>query len=95
MNLTRKRTSRGFALIEFRDHYECPCSLQKSSLATEEAIWIGCDDAAPRQLVPGVGWRPVEFPEGTAFDTRMHLTRAQVAVLLPLLQHFADTGEIP
>lgn len=36
-----KKTSRGFDLIEFVDHYGAECSLQKSSLATEDCIWLG------------------------------------------------------
>lgn len=36
-----KKTSRGFDLIEFVDHYGAACSLQKSSLATEDCIWLG------------------------------------------------------
>lgn len=36
-----KKTQRGFDLIEFVDHYGAACSLQKSSLATEDCIWLG------------------------------------------------------
>lgn len=28
-------------------------------------------------------------------STRMHLNQEQVKQLLPILQHFADTGELP
>ena len=38
-----KKTQRGFSLIEFLDRYKQKCSLQKSSLATEDAIWLGVD----------------------------------------------------
>ena len=38
-----KRTERGFDLIEFADYYESQCSLQESSLATDDAIWLGVD----------------------------------------------------
>lgn len=95
MKLKKTRTARGFALVEFKDRYDNRCSLQKSSLATEDAIWLGIDDAAPKRLVPGQGWTPVEFPPDTSFQTRMHLTRAQVKKLLPLLQNFVETGELP
>lgn len=87
-------TRRGFAVIEFSDLYDVACSLQKSSLATEDAIWLGCNDANPRQLIQGKGWRPVEMPAEYIADTRMHLTREQVAWLLPILQHFVTTGEV-
>jgi len=35
------KTSRGFSVIEFKDRYGVECTIQKSSLATEEAIWFG------------------------------------------------------
>lgn len=35
------KTERGFDLITFEDRYANPCNIQKSSLATEEAIWFG------------------------------------------------------
>lgn len=36
-----RRTQRGFALYEFTDLYGASCSIQKSSLATKDAIWLG------------------------------------------------------
>ena len=89
-----EHTERGFARAEFTDLYGVKCSLQKSSLATDDAIWLGCNDADPRQLVYGQGWVPVAMPEEYVANTRMHLSREQVAELLPLLQRFVETGEI-
>lgn len=37
-------TERGFAIVEFTDRYKFSCSLQKSSLATEDCIWLGVED---------------------------------------------------
>lgn len=37
------RTDRGFAVATFYDRYDVECSIQKSSLATEDAIWLGVD----------------------------------------------------
>jgi hypothetical protein len=88
------QTNRGFDILEFLDLYEVPCSLQKSSLATEDAIWFGRNDASPRQLVPNKGWTPIEMPANYCADTRMHLTQDQVRALLPALQYFANTGDI-
>ena len=88
-------TNRGFRIMKFRDRYESECSLQVSSLATQACVWFGVDDAKPQRLVPGKGWTPVDFPKDTLFTTRMHLTVAQVKTLLPMLLHFADTGELP
>lgn len=47
------------------------CSIQASSIATEDAIWFG------------------------VVNNRMHLTRERVAELLPVLQHFVSTGDLP
>ena len=98
-------TARGFANISFEDRYGLKCSIQKSSLATEDAIWIGVDDPEPCVLASdaksvGVetskttGWVPYPIPSQVLLKTRMHLTREQVMELLPILQNFVDTGEI-
>jgi len=97
MNVTK--TGRGFTLIEFSDRYGVLCSLQKSSLATEDAIWLGCSKPDPKILASetpegGTGWVPYEIPEGVLCDTRMHLTIEQVAELIPILQKFVETGEL-
>lgn len=100
-----QRTHRGFALVKFTDLYGAQCSLQKSSLASDDAIWLGVDDADPQILASkaaahGVtttqqtGWVPYPVPEGVLLTTRMHLTREQVSELLPILQSFVDTGEL-
>jgi len=43
--MDKKRTNRGFDIINFKDRYDNDCSLQKSSIATEDCIWLGCDNA--------------------------------------------------
>jgi hypothetical protein len=93
-DLAVAHTQRGFALVEFTDRYDVKCSLQASSLATEAAIWFGCNEANPRAMVPGEGWKPVAMPADYVADTRMHLTQEKVRELLPVLQHFAETGEV-
>lgn len=40
-----EKTQRGFSIVNFTDLYGAECSLQKSSLATEDAIWLGVDTA--------------------------------------------------
>ncbi len=89
-----KKTERGFARIDFIDRDDIDCSLQESSLATEAAIRLGCNDANPKQLVPGQGWTEIEMPKDYSANTRMHLTQQQVIDLLPHLAKFAATGEI-
>lgn len=86
-------TIRGFALKTFLDNKNVECSLQKSS-NIDECIWLGCNEPAPRYLIPNVGWKDVELPPETVSNTRMELSRQQVADLLPYLQKFVDTGEI-
>jgi hypothetical protein len=92
--LKKTETERGFKLIKFVDRYGVLCSLQKSSLATEDAIWFGCDDANPKILVHGKGWVPIDMPSEYIANTRMHLTRELVAKLLPHLKKFVKSGEI-
>lgn len=103
--ITLSHTVRGFEVLRFLDHYGAPCSLQKSSLASEDAIWLGCDDANPKIMAVqaakhGVdtdqrtGWVTYPIPKDVSLNTRMHLTQEQVRALLPFLQHFAETGNI-
>ncbi len=90
-----KHTSRGFEIIDFKDRNGVACSLQASSIAEYEkpgtsAVWLGCDDANPRILLPGKGWTKVEWLPDTIADTRMHLNREQVAALIVHLQAWLD-----
>jgi hypothetical protein len=97
--------ARGFVVIEFQDRYGVKCSLQQSSLATEDAIWFGPSEPNPKILHGDAkrlgivtdadcGWVPYPLPEEVQCTTRMHLTRQQVAKLLPILERFASTGEL-
>lgn len=88
-------TDRGFVIARFDDGNGEACSLQKSSAAERDMIWLGVDDPNP-QLFPGdgTGWHPYPLPENVQCSTRMHLTRERVAELLPLLQGFVETGEL-
>ena len=103
------KTQRGFVNGKFVDHYGAPCSIQKSSLATKDAIWLGIDDADPKIMSSDAirmglkqrtfteadnGWTPFEIPKEVMLNTRMHLTQKQVKALLPVLQKFVETGEI-
>lgn len=38
-----ERTNRGFSVARFTDRYKSKCSIQNSSLASENAIWLGVD----------------------------------------------------
>lgn len=109
MKLKKTKTQRGFDLIEFEDIYKGKCSLQKSSLASKDAIWFGIDDADPKIMCSDArkmglrGWMggeadngfcKFEIPKEVLLTTRMHLTRSDVKKLLPILQKFVETGEI-
>ena len=93
--ITWSNTERGFRLGKFLDRYKEECSIQKSSLATENAIWLGISDPKPKVMVLGAGWKEVPLPDDAFIAGRMHLTQDQVRTLLPVLQHFAETGRLP
>lgn len=92
--MKKDKTTRGFAIIEFKDRNGEDCSIQKSSVATEDCIWIGNNEANPKVLIHGKGWQPVEIPSDVSLNTRMHLSQDQVKELLPILQHFVKTGNV-
>lgn len=74
-------TNRGFQRAEFKDRYGKDCSIQESSLATEECIWLGCDHKNTDQA-------------GTPCGARMHLTQEMAAELAVILTRFAATGRL-
>jgi hypothetical protein len=43
-------TPRGFDYVEFIDRYGVKCSIQKSSLADQDCIWLGVDDVKVKVL---------------------------------------------
>jgi hypothetical protein len=97
--MIKSKTHRGFALYEFKDSYDVPCSLQKSSSAEADKIWLGVDESNPRIMASktpqgGTGWVPYPISEDVMMNTRMHLTIDQVKELLPILKKFVKTGEI-
>ena len=103
--LTMDKTQRGFSNGKFKDAYGAECSIQKSSLATKDAIWLGIDDPNPLIMCNNAernglvkqgdcGWQPFEIPKDVLITTRMHLTQREVRQLLPILEKFAKTGEI-
>lgn len=85
----------GFAVGEFLDFYDTLCSIQKSSLADEDCIWLGVNEPNAKILPgDGTGWHDYPLPPNVTCTTRMHLNREQVAALLPILQRFVETGEV-
>jgi len=76
--MNNRKTERGFDISEFTDRYGQKCSLQKSSLAFEDCVWLGVS---------------VDM-KGEKVNNRMHLTQDMVKDLLPVLEVFANTGEL-
>lgn len=104
-----EKTQRGFAIGNFIDRSNTECSLQKSSLATEDAIWFGVSESKPQIMCSDAiklglrertgtdadwGWCDFEIPKEVFISTRMHLTQDMVKEMLPILQKFAETGEL-
>jgi len=91
-----KKTQRGFEIGKFTDTYGEKCSIQKSSIATIDAIWLGIDN--PKLTVfenEQMGkYLEIDMPKNFSVSSRMHLNRKQVAKLLPILQKFVETGEL-
>lgn len=79
MTIPLEPTPRGFARGDFTDRDGQACSIQESSLADEDCIWLGCNEGAHHHIT------------GDCL-ARMHLTREQVEALLPLLKTFVETG---
>ncbi|WHZ35771.1 hypothetical protein [Sagittula sp. MA-2] len=96
-------TQRGFRIDRFEDANGEVCSLQRSSAVAEEGmIWLGCSEIGLKRFTPFKGWEDVELEQnmhkggvGHVANNRMHLSQSQVRDLLPALQHFAETGELP
>lgn len=104
------KTPSGFQRRSFEDFDGHKCSIQQSSIALYEqpgtsALRIGIDDPEPRILASqasrcGVstdettGWVPYPVPADVLMSPRMHLSRDQVAELVPVLVAWLDTGRL-
>lgn len=83
MNIIKGTTPRGFQIWTFKDFYGQKCSIQESSLASENALWIGVDNTGPN----------IEGPSGFTNEDvnfRMHLTYDQVNHLIENLKTLMD-----
>jgi len=97
--MKKTQTSRGFALIKFKDSNGIKCNVQKSSSALSDKIWLGAEDIG---LQIGSPWQEVSEQEikdkfcknELIANNRMHLSRKQAAKLAKVLLKFAETGEI-
>ena len=103
--MEKRKTERGFGIYEFKDEYNAKCSLQKSSSAMVNRIWLGVDDAEPKIMASqaaehGIitnetnGWVEYPIPKEVLLNTRMHLNQKQAKKLVKILKKFIKTGEI-
>jgi hypothetical protein len=76
--ISLKSNGHGLLRGDFEDRYGQKCSIQESSLATENTIWLGVD----------VNLR------GQEVSARMLLTREHAKALIPLLRYFARNGSL-
>jgi len=74
-------TNRNFALAKFKDRYGERCSIQDSSSATENCIWLGCEHETLDN-------------NGQPCGARMHVDIDLARELIVLLQRFIDNGTI-
>lgn len=103
-----KLTERGFRYLNFEDGHGEKCSIQKSSQAFVDAIWFGADELGIKHFVPyrtPDSWEDVDVEkllgvtkengQSIIGNNRVLLTRVMVENLLPILQEFVETGELP
>lgn len=104
-NMKKTKTNRGFSIVKFNDTYGIPCSIQKSSSAMEDRLWIGVDDPQPKVMAinaasVGVetnettGWIDYPIPKEVLLATRMHINRKQAKKIVKVLKRFINDGEI-
>ncbi len=102
--MINKKTERGFELIEFYDTNNQVCTVQQSSIASENRIWLGLKTASPSVMKTdaqrmglsldgdATGWMDYPIPDEVSLNTRMHLNREQVQDLVLKLQQWLDSG---
>jgi len=76
------RTGRGFRRADFKDANGEECSIQKSSSACADLLWLGQNNGS-------------HHPVTGSCLARMHLTREMARRLAVMLGYFADNGELP
>lgn len=100
-------TPRGFIKLLFKDSYNVLCSLQESSNAEDDYIWLGIEnvepcimeaDAIKLVLIPEKefpsGFVDYPIPEEVLLTKRMHLSKEQATILGLKLLHFGASGDI-
>lgn len=94
-----------FPHARFKDQKNNDCTIMISTLADDRCIWLGIVEVNPKIRAihaekngiiteQKVGWVDFPIPDEVLLSSKMHLNMEQVKELLPLLQKFAETGEI-
>ncbi len=102
-----EKTERGFSKVVFTDSYNVNCSIQESSLATDDRIWLGIESPDPQIMKSDAlklglplpegeisGFMEYHIPKEVFISTRMHLNREQVTNLVEYLSKWLETGEL-
>lgn len=76
----KKKTQRGFGLMEFKDINGDQCSIQESSVATKNCLWLGCDHETVHPVT------------GERCGARMHLDVKLAKQIINTLQKWVDSG---
>lgn len=80
--MAEKYTSRGFRIYaELTDRYGSTVRVQESSLATEECVWIFCENGHPQYTKTGVAPAP-------------HLNRDHARIVRDALTEFVGDDEM-
>lgn len=78
--MKQKTTNRGFNILNFKDYNNNNFSIQKSSLATDDCIWLGIDK--PKLTIfenENKGkYIITDISENWMVNNRIHLTKEQV-----------------
>lgn len=83
-------TERGFAGAIFKDDSGIECSIQQRGDG-EARIWLGINEPKPRMVRDGK-WVDCSIDVDAYINGRMSLDQKLAAELIPVLQHFVDTG---
>ena len=94
-----KKTERGFNYKEFKDSSGVVCSIQKSSSAMQDKIWLGAKEIGLLKMdKQGGGWQEIDTTStehhSYLANNRMHLNIKQAKKLIKELQYFVDNGDL-
>jgi len=68
--------------MEFKDIYGAECSVQESSLASKNALWIGCDHET------------IHEKTGEKCGARMHIDLVLAKRIVATLRRWIETGRL-